>query len=507
MDTESSNGNTINIKTTIMTNEVKEKMLTRIKKHLDLKQGHQRGINMVDLMMWLVIAALLLATAIQAIGYYQKAAYIYQMNAEVEVASGAVVARAAIDGTTITEEMVGLVIDQENAASAGDQITLSWGSVPAYASAVPEEGGFALMSSVESAVPSSGERIFIKAVHESVPDKDSVYFFDNTTNYHSGVNVVPKDSLLSSEAEVPVTPEEVEPGYGATDGDLTWRPVENAGAGAWYAMTSSNDGKQIAAMDRTNIFFSNDSAATWNSKVIPGKFYTLAAASEGPFIIGGTLVNNYVSMDYGTTWREQAQGFYRVVSSKTGDKLFGVLGHGSPMITSSDFGETWTTVSSLAPQKWQGLASSSDAQVILAGTNEGPLLVSRDGGASWSEGTGSGVGYWYAVAVSEDGTRLAAAKHNGHIYTSNDSGLTWTEQTSAGVKNWNSLTISSDGTRLAAATDNEYLYTSVDGGVTWDQHTQFGIGNWQATSITRDGNKVFAANYNGQMHEGTFNNR
>lgn len=484
-------------------NKVKEGKAVPLKKD---SLPNERGINMVDLMMWLVIAALLLATAIQAIGYYQKAAYIYQMNAEVEVASGVVVAKAAIDGTKITEEMVDLVINQENAANSGDQITLSWGVVPAHASAAPEKEGFALMSSVKSAVP-SGERIFIKAVHESVSDKDSVYFFDNTVTYHSGVNVVPKDSLASSEVEVPVTPEEVEPGYGATDGDLTWRPVENAGAGAWYAMTSSNDGKQIAAMDRTNIFFSSDSAATWNSKVIPGKLYTLAAASEGPFIIGGTLVNNYVSLDYGVTWREQAQGFYRVVSSKTGDKLFGTLGHGSPMITSSDFGETWTTVSSLAPQKWQGLASSSDAQVLLSGTNEGPLLVSRDGGGSWSEGTGSGVGLWYAVAVSEDGTHLAGAKQNGHIYTSSDSGRTWTEQTSAGVKTWNSLTISSDGTRLAAATDNEYLYTSVDGGVTWDQHSQFGMGNWQATSITRDGNKVFAANYAGQMFEGTFNNR
>jgi hypothetical protein len=488
-------------------NDVKEEMLARIKNQLTLKQDHERGINMVDLMMWLVIAALLLATAIQSIGYYQKTAYIYQMNAEVEVASGAVVARAAIDGTSITEELVQLVIDQENAAGSGDQITLSWGSVPSYASAVPEEDGFSLMSSVESALPSGGQRIFIKAVHEAVPDRDSVYFFDSTATYHSGVNLVPKDSILSSEGAGTVTPEEVEPGYGATDGDLTWRAVDNAGAGAWYAMTSSNDGKHIAAMDRYNVHFSSDSAATWDSEVIPGKLYTLAAASEGPFIIGGTLTHNYVSLDYGTTWREQAQGFYRVVSSKTGDKLFGVLGHGSPMIASNDFGETWTPVSSLAPQQWQGLASSSDAQVLLAGTNQGPLLVSRDGGASWGEGTGSGVGYWYAVTVSEDGTRLAAAKHNGHIYTSSDSGRTWVEQTSAGIKNWNAMTISSDGTRLAAATDNEYLYTSVDGGVTWDQHSDFGIGNWQATSITRDGNKVFAANYAGQMHEGTFNNR
>lgn len=477
-------------------------MLNRLK--AQIKERNEHGINMVDLMMWLVIAALLLAAAIQGIGYYQKAAYIYQMKSAVEVASGVAVAKASIDGTTITEDVVQQIVDQENAERSTDRITLSWGTAPVYASASHEETAFSLMSSVVSATPSGGERIFIKAVHESVDDKDSVYFFDSTASYHSGVNLVPKNSLLSK--SLVATPEGVEPGYGATDGGLTWKPM-NAGTGEWYAMTSSNDGKHIAAMARYGVSFSNDSAVTWESKPVPSKLYTLAAASEGPFIIGGSLTNNYVSLDYGATWQERPQGFYRVIGSKTGDKLFGFLGHGSPMITSTDFGATWTEVTSAGKRKWQGIAASSDAQTIVVGTNDSYLLISHDGGVSWTEPTTTGTGYWYAVAASADGKTMAAAKHNGSIYTSKDSGVTWVEQTNAGVKNWNAMTISSDGTRLAAATDNEYLYTSVDGGVTWKQHNQFGVGNWQATSITRDGNKVFAANYAGQMYEGTFNNR
>lgn len=46
-------------------------------------QMTQLGINMVDLMMWLVIAALLLAAALQGIGYYQQAAWTYQAKADV----------------------------------------------------------------------------------------------------------------------------------------------------------------------------------------------------------------------------------------------------------------------------------------------------------------------------------------------------------------------------------------------------------------------------------------
>jgi Tfp pilus assembly protein PilE len=43
---------------------------------------NQLGINMVDLMMWLVIAALLLAAALQGIGFYQKAAWNYQLQSD-----------------------------------------------------------------------------------------------------------------------------------------------------------------------------------------------------------------------------------------------------------------------------------------------------------------------------------------------------------------------------------------------------------------------------------------
>jgi type II secretory pathway pseudopilin PulG len=47
---------------------------------LKMRLEDERGINMVDLMMWLVIAALLLAAALQGIGFYQRAAWSYQLK-------------------------------------------------------------------------------------------------------------------------------------------------------------------------------------------------------------------------------------------------------------------------------------------------------------------------------------------------------------------------------------------------------------------------------------------
>lgn len=57
----------------------------------------QRGINMVDLMMWLVIAALLLAAAIQGISYYQQAAYVYQAKSDAASANSWIAGRTAMD--------------------------------------------------------------------------------------------------------------------------------------------------------------------------------------------------------------------------------------------------------------------------------------------------------------------------------------------------------------------------------------------------------------------------
>lgn len=51
---------------------------------------------MVDLMMWLVIAALMLAAAIQGIGYYQKASFVYQAKSDLNSAHSWTLNRVAL---------------------------------------------------------------------------------------------------------------------------------------------------------------------------------------------------------------------------------------------------------------------------------------------------------------------------------------------------------------------------------------------------------------------------
>lgn len=118
---------------------------------------------MVDLMMWLVIAALLLAAAIQGMGYYQKAAYLYHMKSDLDGVGSLANAKASQNDGAINNAIV-----TESVADG------KWSKE--------------VIPSVEG-----GNDPYIRASHPGVTDLDVLYLFDSCgDNYKIGVNVVPK---------------------------------------------------------------------------------------------------------------------------------------------------------------------------------------------------------------------------------------------------------------------------------------------------------------------------
>jgi hypothetical protein len=120
---------------------------------------NQRGINMVDLMMWLVIAAMLLAAAIQGIGYYQKAAYLYQVKSDVMGGATKVLSLSGIEHNGKVDESIvgeGLVITDKTA-----EVVLVAATDPLG-------------------------RPMIRGTHPGIPDKEVLYFFYNNGTYKSG---------------------------------------------------------------------------------------------------------------------------------------------------------------------------------------------------------------------------------------------------------------------------------------------------------------------------------
>lgn len=137
------------------------------------KEVSQDGINMVDLMMWLVIAALLLAAAIQGIGYYQKAAYLYTLKENLQGA-GSYSMKAATNSGDLTVDTI----------TEGTSDT-TWNDGVTY----------------QVIDPAGRVKPYIRASHSNVIDVDGIYLFEECGDtYKIGVNIIPKEGTPMLEA-------------------------------------------------------------------------------------------------------------------------------------------------------------------------------------------------------------------------------------------------------------------------------------------------------------------
>lgn len=127
--------------------------------------SEQQGVNIVDLMMWLVIAALMLAAAIQGIGYYQKAAYMHQMKFNLAGAGSNVMSLSSTTGD----------LDKTTAEEA--LADSQWN----------EDIGYTVEETSADDMP------YLRATHPQVTDRDVIYLFEHCGPYAVGINVIPKD--------------------------------------------------------------------------------------------------------------------------------------------------------------------------------------------------------------------------------------------------------------------------------------------------------------------------
>lgn len=126
---------------------------------------------MVDLMMWLVIAALLLAAAIQGIGYYQQAAYLYQVKNDVMGGATKVLSVSGMNHNgTVDQPIVdeGLNITQKTA-----QVAL-----------------------VSDTDPNG--KPMIRGTHPGIPGKEVDYFFYPYAGYAANTDYIVNVGTVSS---------------------------------------------------------------------------------------------------------------------------------------------------------------------------------------------------------------------------------------------------------------------------------------------------------------------
>jgi hypothetical protein len=479
---------------------------------------------MVDLMMWLVIAALVLAAALQGIAYYQKAALVYQMTSDADGAGTQAMRSMANSGELDNETVTAGAVDAE------------WSTSMQY--------------TVED--PSNGVgKPYIRVTHPGVNDLDAIYLFEECGDkYKIGVNLIPKDGnpllehcgISGSEEEVPA--EEAPPAV-PTFSTVTWTQNQPTGGMDWVELDASPDGKKVVFAQEAaggGIYTSTDYGMTLTrvgESTLPlneGYWKTISASDDMNTIIAGGTSGVYrhpwMSKDFGATWSAVTSfgsnaEIYDSAVSADGSKIFIATAH--RIHRSLDGGTTWSIVSSVRPSpggsnpagygRWQSVEISDDAMTVIAAANTkdgitGGVYVSKDGGNTWKDTLLDVTKDWRTVTVDQDGSRLAAGGYATALYISNDGGTTWNTNTSGlpASGTWYEISYGAESPVMSAGSDWGALYVSKDSGATWTKQAAVpggtsGYGMWRDGSISDDGRRFVAitGQYNvGKVFAGIF---
>jgi hypothetical protein len=310
----------------------------------------------------------------------------------------------------------------------------------------------------------------------------------------------------------------------------SWGPAEHL-----QAICGSRDGTRlVTAAAGGGIYLSTNSASGWHNESAPqvlgqpasapaANWRAIACSADGTNLVACespvAALNSgqiYVSHNRGKDWTLTSappDRWTALASSANGSKLVAVAGdtfgwfnvtfYSGSIISSADFGQSWTQTSApLAP--WSSVACSTNGDRVLAATWDGAVYFSSDSAATWTL-TSAPSNWWAAVTISADGARLAAAPCNGPIYISTNAGRAWT---TAGLTNppewtawstnlstfshywWYALAMSADGSKLAVGGPYS-MFISSDGGATWWQ----GAVPWGPRSIalSADGTSLAVA--------------
>jgi photosystem II stability/assembly factor-like uncharacterized protein len=103
----------------------------------------------------------------------------------------------------------------------------------------------------------------------------------------------------------------------------------------WFYISTSADGKKIAAYGSGEIFVSMDSGLTWALRKMVLDFSGVAFSKDGSLLAATTGRNVYTSTDDGDTWSKTAapaQRYSGIVSSADGSTLAAITGPGFNVI-------------------------------------------------------------------------------------------------------------------------------------------------------------------------------
>ena len=210
------------------------------------------------------------------------------------------------------------------------------------------------------------------------------------------------------------------------------------------------------------------------------------------YVDGSTDVTAQPLIDYSTfslNWANSGAGTLQwngCAVSATGQYMT-ASANGSGVWYSSNYGQTWTQVSTGTIPAASNVATiaisaSGRYQVAAASVNGYGIYYSSTYGQTWTQASGTTAFSWVQVCVSESGQYMSACNYTSFIYYSTNYGVTWTASTSTNgnsiAARYAGIACSALGRYQVARVVSGGIYYSTNYGVTWT------ISNITTTSAT-----------------------
>jgi len=259
----------------------------------------------------------------------------------------------------------------------------------------------------------------------------------------------------------------------------------NAGLSNRIVRSLATDGNTLLAGTYDGgVFLSSNSGGNWvDISLRISDLSVISLAIVGPRLIAGTISGALRSTDQGISWEpiDLGPGQYEVAAIASRDSL--VILASWNLFRSSDYGVTWSVITSVQQHQIQSLAISE--KKIFAGTAYGAILRSTDRGMTWLDLTVPPSAQSIEAIIITTG-QVIAGTGDGKIFRSTDDGDTWIDD---GFVSQAVLSLASRENILFCGGDG--ILRSRDSGASWQTAVQ-GLSANYVTRIWTIGSNLLA---------------
>ncbi|MCD6336971.1 MAG: hypothetical protein J7M01_01905, partial [Candidatus Marinimicrobia bacterium] len=263
---------------------------------------------------------------------------------------------------------------------------------------------------------------------------------------------------------------------GGTTWDTTLVGTEDLDGGV--AFTSATNGIVFADGNSGVIWTTHDGGDTWLDHpvtlplgVTSKRMYAASAAGPSTFVVGAYHNIVWLSTDGGDNWvrtGDYSFAYDRIVQIKAFDaNHFMAFTSETDILTTSDGGVNWDTLSVGSAQSCQAMAFSSPTNGMVW-SSYGQHYSTVDGTTFVPMNEWPGVPF-YSLTIPTEDKMIATGTYGGEVTMSENGGSTWSYPTNdeTGGKGSIYASVSIDANTILIGGSSGYIAKSIDGGATW----------------------------------------